>query len=98
MKEPERLGDILDRAVVKPARRVRSLIGKARKKWVKVAGRETAVHSRPRTFRRGLLTMEVDSSALLAELAGYRRKELIRALAAGPDPLGVREMKFVLAS
>jgi len=95
--EAERLGDILDRAVLRPARRSRSMIARARRKWAAVAGEEVVAHAAPRSVRRGLLTVEVDSSALLAELAGYRRTKLLRALAAGPEPLGVRDIKFVLA-
>lgn len=95
--EAERLGDILDGAVVKPAKRARSVMARARRKWVRAAGEELAAHSWPRSARRGVLTVEVDSSALLAELAGYRRAELVHKLAAEPDPVGVRDIKFVLA-
>jgi hypothetical protein len=94
---PERLGDVLPRAVVRPARRSRSLLGRAVRKWGQVAGGRLLAHSRPRALRRGLLTVEVDSSALLAELAGLRRAELIRQMAGEPDPLGVRDVKFVLS-
>jgi hypothetical protein len=73
------------------------MIARAKRKWESVTGRETAAHSWPRRVRRGVLTVEVDSSALLAELAGYRRDEILRALTQGPDSLGVREIKFVLA-
>jgi predicted nucleic acid-binding Zn ribbon protein len=90
----ERLGEILERAVVRPARRQRSAVGRARKMWVAAAGEETAAHSWPRNVRRGVLTVEVDSSALLAELAGYRRAALLGALAGG---LGIRDLRFVLA-
>jgi len=92
----ERLGDFLDRSVMKPAKRARSMIARARRKWVAVAGKETAVHSQPRSVRRGLLTVEVDSCALLAELAGYRRGELLRGLVGEPEPLGIRDIRFVL--
>jgi predicted nucleic acid-binding Zn ribbon protein len=95
--EAERLGDILDRAVVKPARRRRSVIARVRRRWAAVVGAEEAAHSCPRSVRRGVLTVEVDSSGLLAELAGYRRVELMRGLAEGPDAVGVREIRFVLA-
>jgi hypothetical protein len=44
-----------------------------------------------------MLTVEVDSSALLAELSGLRRAELVRRLAGEPEPLGVRDVKFVLS-
>jgi len=43
------------------------------------------------------LTVEVDSSALLAQMAGYRKSEILHALARGKDALGVRDIKFVLA-
>jgi len=94
---PERLGDILGRAVVKPARRSRTLLERARRKWDATVGRAVAEHSRPRIFRRGLLTVEVDSSALLAKLSGFRRAGLVHELAGEPEPLGVRDIKFVLA-
>ena len=95
--EPEKLGDILKRAVERPARRKRSLIARARRKWVEVAGEETARHSWPKRVRAGVLTVAVDSSALLAELAGYRRHEILRALNEGGGALGARQVKFVLA-
>jgi predicted nucleic acid-binding Zn ribbon protein len=95
--EPEPLGDILDRAVVRPGRRNRSLIARARRKWTSVAGEETARHSWPKRVRAGVLTVEVDSGALLAELAGYRREEILRGLNEGKDALGARQVKFVLA-
>jgi hypothetical protein len=94
---PERLGDILPRAVVKPARRNRSLLARAERKWSRAVGEALAVHCWPRSLRRGLLTVEVDSSALLAEMGGYRRAELVGKLAGEPEPLGVREIRFVLA-
>ncbi len=93
----ERIGDILNRAVVRPARKSRSLIARARRKWAEAAGAEVAAHSGPRSLRRGVLTVAVDSSALLAELAGYRRTELLGRLAGGPAPLSVRELRFVLS-
>jgi len=93
----ERLGDILDGAVVRPAKRARSMMTRVRRKWVRAAGEDLAAHCWPRSVRRGVLKVEVDSSALLAELAGYRATELVHKLAAEPDPVGVRDIRFVLA-
>jgi predicted nucleic acid-binding Zn ribbon protein len=73
------------------------MIARARRKWTEVAGEEAATHSWPRSVRRGVLTVEVESSALLAELAGYRKAEILRGLTAGEDALGVRDLKFRLA-
>ena len=96
-REAKRLGDFLDRAVVRPARKARSKVARARRKWEKEAGAEAAAHSWPRSVRKGVLSVEVDSSALLSELAGYRKAELLRGLNAGDDALGVRDIRFVLS-
>jgi predicted nucleic acid-binding Zn ribbon protein len=95
--EAQRLGDFLEKAVIKPARKTRSIIQMARRKWIEVAGGETAAHSWPKRLRLGVLTVEVDSSALLAELAGYRQAELLRRLACGERPLSIRALRFVLS-
>lgn len=92
---PESIGSLLERAVVRPARRSRSLLARAQRKWSRAAAGRLADHSRPVRLRRGLLTVEVDSSALLAELSGFRGAELAHQLAAGPEPLAVREIRFV---
>lgn len=61
------------------------------------AGAELAAHACPKGVRRGVLTVEVDSSSLLAELAGYRRRAIMKAVAAEPSCSGVRDIRFVLA-
>jgi len=96
-REPEKLGDILGRAVVGPARRQRSAVGKAKRKWEAVVGPELAAHSWPRSVRRGVLTVEVDSSGLLAELAGYRKESILDGMGREPEALGIRDVKFVLS-
>ena len=96
-KDAESLGEILGRSLVKPARRSRAQIARAKRKWVSVVGQDLAGHTSPRSVRRGVLTVEVDSSALLAELAGYRRDEIITGLSSGEDSIGIRAVKFVLA-
>jgi predicted nucleic acid-binding Zn ribbon protein len=54
--------------------------------WEKAVGPELAAEARPDTLRRGVLTVEVRSSALLAELTGFRTEELLgKVLAVDPS-------------
>jgi len=48
--------------------------------WCKAVGEELARQTRVVALRKNVLTIEVDSSPLLAELAGYRKQELLEAL------------------
>jgi hypothetical protein len=55
--------------------------------WEKAAGPELADRTRPYALLHGVLTVEVRGAALLAELAGFRRDELLARLATA-DPSG----------
>jgi predicted nucleic acid-binding Zn ribbon protein len=55
--------------------------------WVRAAGPELAEATRTATLRRGVLTVDVRSASLLAELQGFRREELLARLL-GADPSG----------
>jgi hypothetical protein len=48
--------------------------------WRDAAGAEFFADSRVTGFKSGILTVEVDSAALLQELAVYRKRELLMAL------------------
>jgi hypothetical protein len=64
--------------------------------WARAAGESLAAETRPSTLRAGVLTVEVRSAALLAELAGFRTAEMFSRYAA-QDPSGrVRELRFRL--
>ena len=78
--DAESIGTILSRVMrdVNPGpRRRKSGVQRA---WERAAGTELAVETRPVTLRRGVLTVEVRASALLHELDGFRRKELLDRL------------------
>jgi len=83
--DAELLGEILQRVmrdVRPPAPKRRDAIFDA---WRAAAGAELASEARPTTLRKGVLTIEVRSAALLHELEGFRRDELLdRFLAAAP--------------
>lgn len=84
--DAELVGDILRRVMrdvrpVRPRRRDAMLDA-----WRKAAGDELAAETRPSSLRKGVLTIEVRSAALLHELEGFRRDELLdRFLAVAPE-------------
>ncbi len=78
--DAEVVGDILARVMrdVNPApRRRRRGVQDA---WARAAGPELAEEARPTTLRRGVLTVEVRSNALLHELQCFRKEELLARL------------------
>ena len=58
-------------------RRVNEEIASA---WVEVAGEELASRTRVRGIRRGILTIEVESSSLCHDLAAFKKDALLVAL------------------
>ncbi len=71
-------------------------IGRA---WVEVLGPAIAKHTRlSRTVRQGVLTVEVDSSALLSELSGFRKAEILRGLQDRVKRRHIEDIKFKLGT
>ena len=93
---PEAFGDILARVMrdVRPPGRKRR--DKMLETWSRVAGPELAEETRPATLRAGVLIVEVRSTALLHELEGFRKDELLDRLLT-EDPTGrVTGLRFRL--
>lgn len=61
--------------------------------WRRAVGEEIAAHTRPGRFRGGVLTIEVDSAPLAAELGSFARGHLHRALER-EGLTGLCELKF----
>ena len=74
------IGDIL-RIFLKDAnmgpRRRKAGVAEA---WAAAAGPELAADTKPSTLNKGVLTVEVRSTGLLQELAGFRNEELLGRL------------------
>jgi predicted nucleic acid-binding Zn ribbon protein len=90
------VGDVLARLMrdVRPGpRRRRSGVQDA---WSRVAGTELADEARPATLRKGVLTVEVRSAALLHELEGFRKDELLARLLEEDASGRVTGLKFRL--
>jgi predicted nucleic acid-binding Zn ribbon protein len=79
------------------ARRRAAVDERVRRKWEEVVGADLARRTAVVSFRRRVLRVRVESSALLAELAGVYRKELVSAMAEGEEPVAVRTIDFELA-
>lgn len=62
--------------------------------WKEVAGEGIAARTRVGAIKRGVLQVLVDNSALLAELAGFRRDELLQALIERAPELQLKGLKF----
>ena len=93
----EGLGQVLKREIISGARQRRRVDAKVRAKWEKVVGPEIAFRAVPVSFRARVLRVRVESSALLGELSGIYRKELLSAMAEGDNPVSVRMIEFELA-
>ena len=92
----EGLGDILGREIRKEARQRRRVDEQVRVKWEEVVGPELAARTVVVSFTRHVLRVRVESSALLAELSGIYKKELIATMAEGENPVSVRTIEFEL--
>ena len=67
--------------------------------WCEIVGPETARHTRlSRTIRQGVLRVEVDSPALLAELSGFRKPEILQALQEKVRRKHIEDIRFKLGT
>lgn len=93
----EVIGDVLKREIIKGARRRRAVDAKVRAKWDEVVGEEIARRTSPISFRAHVLRIRVESSALLGELSGIYKRELLSTMAEGDNAVSVRTIEFELA-
>lgn len=67
--------------------------------WCEIIGVDLAEHTRlSRKIDKGVLRVEVDSSALLAELSGLRKTEIIRELNEKVKSIYIEDVRFRLGS
>jgi len=67
--------------------------------WCEIVGVETAKHTRlSRSIRRGVLQVEVDSPALLSELSGFRKADILRQLQEQIKRKHIEDLRFKLSS
>jgi predicted nucleic acid-binding Zn ribbon protein len=93
---PETVGQILPRVLRESGFTKSRRASTMADLWERAAGPELAAETRPSTLRQGVLTIEVRSAGLLAELAGFRTQELLSKFLA-EDPSGrVVQLRFRL--
>lgn len=95
-RKANRLGDALARVLSKKGLREGLRLEGVRQKWRQAVGEDLAARTRVVSFQRGVLRVEVQSSALLQELASIYKEGLTRSLATGDSPLAVRDIHFRL--
>lgn len=66
--------------------------------WAEVAGERVAKRTRVGRIKRRVLHVAVESSALLGELAGFRKDDLLARLNERRPELGLEDLKFRLGS
>lgn len=64
--------------------------------WRQATGNEWATQTRILNLRNGVLNVAVGNSALLAELAGFHKQDILERLRRDPAGAGVRDLKFKL--
>jgi hypothetical protein len=95
---PERsqpVGDILQRWVRKSGVLKVSDRDRIWAAWQKLLGRD-AVHTSLDGLRKNVVTFTVDSSALLSELGGFRKQELLEGLRGQVKTYFVRDLRLRL--
>ncbi len=75
---------------IQPRRRTLEKVGSA---WEAVAGEATATRTRVVDFSRGVLTLEVASSALKHDLLTFRKNQLLDGLKERLPDVRVRDLK-----
>ena len=79
-KNAQKVGDLLKKYLKQRGIEKLLRFRKIYEFWSEAVGEELAAQTRVVALRRNVLTIEVASSPLLAELAGYRKQELLEAL------------------
>jgi hypothetical protein len=90
---PEPIAAVLSRMMggLRPAARR----GGIAETWAAAAG-DLAAETKPASLQRGVLTVEVRSAALLAELEGFRKDELLARLLDAEGSGRIRGLRFRL--
>ena len=66
--------------------------------WRDVVGEDLVEHTRVVALAKGVLEVEVDSSALLHHLAGFQKGQLLRSFREKKPGLFVRDIQFKIGS
>lgn len=77
----------------------RSLQDQLGRAWCEAVGPDAAAHTRlSRIIRRGVLSVSVDSPALLGELSGFRKAAILKVLRETVKRTYIEDIRFRLAA
>ncbi len=92
--EPHRIGKVLSELIaLKGLARVHG-VEQLQQAWRTVAGEEIGRQSRVLELSRGVLQIGVGNSAVLSELAGFHKQQLLQSLQERFADLKIRDIKF----
>jgi predicted nucleic acid-binding Zn ribbon protein len=91
---PEPIGTILERWLRATQVRKRIDPREVFDRWPQIVGPEVAGHTRVVDCKRGVLTVEVDSSGLLHDLSTYRAEDLLESIREQEEFQDIREIRF----
>ncbi len=97
-RKPRALGDVVREFLEVSGLSRRAELAPVETAWRKVAGPEVSARTRLMGITRYVVTIEVGSPALLAELSGFRRRDLVARMAAELPNQLVKDIKFVQGS
>jgi predicted nucleic acid-binding Zn ribbon protein len=96
MADARPLGEILADYIRASGWRERSRLKGVQAGWAAAAGERYARHCRVAGVKQGVLFVDVDSAACLHEMAGFRKAEIIAALAGHKGCEHIHDIKFKL--
>ena len=98
-RDPVRIGTALDALLgPKGLGGRRRTLERLRGAWIAAAGPDIAGHTRVRSLRRGVLTIEVDSGPLCHQLAAFGKEELLVAVRDDARGAEVQDLRFRVGS
>jgi len=93
----KRLGDLVPAVLAGWKEQLDSPIHSVCELWQAVVGTEVAAHASPVTLRNGVLTVSVDSAAWGAELARFRRDEILEGLNNALGATRITSVRFTIS-
>lgn len=96
--QARKLGDLVEALFAEPGLASWMSLRPVRERWVEVVGESVGQHTRILTLERGVLRIEVDSPPLMAELATFRKAEVLARLREALPSRNVRDLRFMPGS
>ena len=94
---PENLADVLARLFTARGWGRKSERVRLEQAWHESVGIELARETRPGSFRRGILEVEVRNGVLMQELAQFRKRKLLAALRERLPGVTLTDLRFRVA-